>query len=313
MNHAVLIAKLRWTLFKNSLRRRANLFEFIMAALAFGAFSLFDVGVSVGLGALTTVTYHHDFFAPLFAVVLGGILIVWQLMPLFTASFGSDLNISRFRIYPLTTRSLFFIDLMLGFFDPVALLATILVAGVFAGVVVASPRSAPVAGLGLLLFVLFNIGLARYIQRLLASLFASRRRKELLALFIFLLLLAPQTLIMMQRRPIERGGGPRDTTGVRYVRLHEAEEEQRVRDLRAAGEAIRWTPPGLAAAMLNPAGLDAATQFLLLLAGFIFAAAVFGLKYRQLTRDYLGHESGFSRRKKRRSDLTRESARRSTS
>ncbi|MGH9764762.1 MAG: hypothetical protein ACREDR_46540, partial [Blastocatellia bacterium] len=242
----------------------------------------------------TYTGYRLEFFTPVLTIVLAAVSIIWQLMPLFTASFGSDLNVSRFRIYPLGTRSLFLIDMMLGLFDPVALLSLILVAGIFTGVVLASPRSAPVAGLGLVAFVAFNIALARYVQRLLAGLFASRRRKELLALFVFLLLLAPQTLIMMRQRPANRIG-KRHANGELELEF----AKQRFQDMQAVGRAIRWTPPGVAAAALNPEALDFKSEFLILFVGLLFVAGIFALEFNRLASDYQGSGTKRKARKKR--------------
>lgn len=286
MKQAILISKLRWLLFKNSLRNKNNIIEAVAGGIAFFFIALLDLGLSFGMGIIAYTTYDHQVFVPLTSLMLLGILLIWQFVPIFTASFSSDLGISRFRIYPLSARSLFLLDIFIGTFDPISILAIVAILGIFTGVFAKDPRQAPIAALALLMFVGFNVGLSRFIQRLFASFFASRRRKEVVALVIFLLLFAPQIIMMSRSRTNLRQHqtASRRVTGRKQPPLPEA----RTQEIESAARTVWWAPPGLAAATIGRSSSGYSGTFFSLSLMLLFLAAVFGLEFRHLTLDYLG-------------------------
>src|SRR5215471_18303385 len=208
MKHLFLILNLRWMLFKNSIRSKGGWSELIAGILL----GLFLVPADLVLSGLLAVVvyglYNKALFVPAVSCILAAITLAWQLMPLMTASLGSDTDIERFRQYPLSTRDLFAIDLVLGGFAPISLLVYPAVVAVLVGCIARSPANLPVALVSIGLFTVFNVALSRYAHRLISALFSNRKRREIIAVVIFLLVLAPQVVISLTSR--ERGRSIRD-------------------------------------------------------------------------------------------------------
>src|SRR5215831_396444 len=194
MKRVLLILKLRWMLFRNSLRSKGGCSELVSAMLLGLLLVPMDLILSALLGFVVYELYGKDIFVPSVSCILAGITLAWQLIPLMTASLGSDANIERFRQYPLSTRELFAVDLALGAFDPVALLAYPALASVLAGALLRSPGNMPLAVVSMGTFAAFNVILSRYLHRLINLLLSSRKRREVVAVLIFLILLSPQII-----------------------------------------------------------------------------------------------------------------------
>jgi hypothetical protein len=278
MKHVLLILKLRWMLFKNSLRSKSGCAELVSAILLGLLLVPLDLALSAVVGVAVYGLYGKDLFVPAISCILAGITLVWQVVPLLTASLGTDTDIERFRQYPLSMRELFAVDLTLGAFDPVALLAYPSLAAVVAGCVARSPANLPVAFMSMGLFTAFNVILSRYIHRLISALLSNRRRREIIAVVIVLLFLAPQIIVSMGQRGRDRSvtnhdSNPSET--IDYAR----------KTVMTAGEYLAWLPPGLAARNLS-GGVEGVSIIswlaLLAAAGFVFATA--WVEYGKLIR-----------------------------
>src|SRR5215813_1444010 len=195
MRHVSLIVRLRWMLFKNSLRSKSGCAELVSAILLGLLLLPMDLVLSAVLGVTVYGLYRTPLLVPAVSCILGGVTVVWQVIPLLTASLGSDTDIERFRQYPLSIGEMFAVDVTLGIFDPVALLAYPAILAVLVGCVARSPSNLPAGLVSIGLFTAFNVILARYIHRLISALLSNRRRREIFAVLIVLLLLAPQIIL----------------------------------------------------------------------------------------------------------------------
>ncbi|HEY6332120.1 MAG TPA: hypothetical protein VI756_22515, partial [Blastocatellia bacterium] len=199
---------------------------------------------------------------------------------------------SRFRLYPMTSRDLFVVDMLLGLIDPVALLATIPTVGILLGCALRSPGSIPLGLVGLILFLVTNIALSRYVYHLIGALFANRRLKELIAVLIFLLLFMPQFFFSYRERQARSG-------------THGQHQEQDLSKLeeraRAIYRYIEWLPPGLAARSLTgnraasvPADSPGSGALALAVA-LAFASGCIALSYRATDNEYYGRKPVWSK------------------
>jgi ABC-2 type transport system permease protein len=303
MKHLFLILKLRWMLFKNSIRSKGGCSELISAILLGVILVPADLVLSALIGVLVYGLYNKALFVPALSCILAGITVIWQLIPLMTASLGSDADIERFRQYPLSTRDLFVIDLALGSFSPVSLLVYPAIAAVLAGCVARSRANLPLGIISIGLFTVFNVVLSRYAHRLISALLSNRKRREIIAVLIFLLVLTPQVFISLTSRDrsrsvIEHNSNPNETID---------KTEKRI---QAVGDYLAWLPPGVAARNLR-AGTEALSLInwlaLLAAAGFVFGIG--SLEYSRLIKDYYGRTPSSVRLLRRKPKQDRSAAR----
>jgi ABC-2 type transport system permease protein len=285
MQQVLVIFHLQWLLFKNALRSRANVAELVARAIFGAAFIVFDLVLSAGMAVFAYMIPMTPLAVPILSCVLAGFCIAWQSAPLLAASFGGGLDIARLRLYPVSNRKLFALDLSAGFFDPVALLAYPPLAAMFAGIALSVPSSAPTAAAGLAAFVVFNVALARYLQRLLERLLTSRRRKELLLVLVCVIAFLPQALVGLSV-------GGRDGDDVEFAEEPGAQLESLARRAVSLAEYLAWTPPGLAArAAVGEPDESARDRVAPTLGVLLFAAAALLLNYRRLEKDFRGGRS----------------------
>jgi hypothetical protein len=297
MKHVVLIVKLRWMLFRNSLRSKSGWAELVSAVLLGLLLVPMDLVLSSGVFAAVYYLYGKPLLVPVMSCILAAVTLAWQLIPLLTASLGSDLDIEKFRPYPLSTRELFAIDLALGSFDPVALLAYPSLVAVVIACGARSTAALPPALISVGLFTGFNIILSRYVHRLIGALLANRKRREIIAVVVLLLLFSPQVIVSLtsHRRAADisdrRGGGEQAIDRTRKT-------------IVAAGEYLAWLPPGVAARNLS-LSLDEISimGWLAMLGAAGFTIAAGWAEYARLVRDYYGRAP---RRGRRRAEARRD-------
>lgn len=290
MKHLFLILKLRWMLFKNSIRSKGGSSELIAAILLGLLLVPADLVLSGLLAVIVYGLYNKALFVPAITCILAAITLVWQLMPLMTASLGSDTDIDRFRQYPFSTRDLFGIDLVLGGFAPISLLVYPSVVAVLAACIARSPANLPLAVISIGLFTVFNVALSRYAHRLISALLSNRKRREIVAVLIFLLVLAPQFIISLSSRDRNRSIRDHNTNASETI-------DKTEKRIQAVAGYLVWLPPGLAARNLR-AGTEALgiTNWLALLAAVGFVLGIGTLEYSRLIRDYYGRAPGPIRR-----------------
>ncbi len=263
-----IIARLRWRLFRNSLRQRSAKLELLGLVLSglFGA--LFVLGLAFGFGAGAYAFVSTGRLAWM-ALLFWGVFILWQVFPLFFASFTSQFDFRNLLRFPLSLGAFFIVSLAYGLADPIALGALLWLVAMTIGAAAARPELLPAMLLIAATFALLNAFLERLIGSWLERLLARRRTREIVfAVFILLMLSLQFTGIFMER--YSQALAP---WALRAVPL------------------TKVLPAGLAGQALASAGEGHSTLFLLNLAGVAAYAAVFAcLLWRRLRAQYRGEE-----------------------
>src|SRR2546423_15627248 len=101
------VARLRWNIFRNSIRSRrgkANLVSQIIMSIVFG---LFGLGGSIGLGVGAYLISENN--GEWLAAIFWPVLLFWQFFPIMATAFTENLESSNLLRFPLTYRSYFLI------------------------------------------------------------------------------------------------------------------------------------------------------------------------------------------------------------
>lgn len=126
-------------------------------------------------------------------VILLGIFLYWQVIPVMMATTGFALDTRKLLVYPIPHSQLFGIDLLLRAVTSFENL--ILMGGLVAGALV-NPRLAKSGLLAVVAYCAFNLFVASGVKELLSRLLARRRIRELV-MFLFVLCAAlPQLLVV---------------------------------------------------------------------------------------------------------------------
>jgi ABC-2 type transport system permease protein len=126
------------------------------------------------------------------ALFLGCVL--WQVVPLLTASQGATLELKKLLVYPIPPGQLFGVDVALRATG--ALEMILLTAGLTVGLLSNSAVPLKVAPAVFVLFVLFNLLLASALRQQLERLMARRRLGEILVLLLITATALPQLLMV---------------------------------------------------------------------------------------------------------------------
>jgi ABC-2 type transport system permease protein len=182
-----LVARLRWQLFRNSLRTLKGRLE----ALSTAFIGLAMTGLVFGGGALLGITTYflvaHNEWQWLEGLLWIAFLF-WQLYPLFAASFGVQFDFANLLRFPLRFRSFFALSLIYGLFDPGAVTSLFWLLCMWVGLVVARPAMILWGLIVLFLFAAMNLLFARMILLWTEKWLARRRTREVLG-FIFILVM----------------------------------------------------------------------------------------------------------------------------
>jgi ABC-2 type transport system permease protein len=155
------------------------------------------IGLSCAVGVMASragpSTLHADL--PLLFLL---VFLYWQVIPVFSASMGSALDMRKLLLYPAPHGKLFLVEVLLRLTSAAEMVLVLggAAAGLAfnrsAGGAAALPRLlAPV-----LLYVLFNVLLASGMRSVLERLLSRRRVREILAFLMVILWMAPRILVM---------------------------------------------------------------------------------------------------------------------
>ena len=125
----------------------------------------------------------------------GGLVLVflyWQVAPLLVAATGASLDLRKLQAYPIPTRQLFGIEVLLRTTAAVEMLFVLLSAGI--GILL-NPRLPKLGVVAILLFILFNLFLAVGLRDLVARLLAHKRVREIAFMLLVLGVALPQLFI----------------------------------------------------------------------------------------------------------------------
>ena len=179
-----LVARLRWRILRNNLRRKNNRLDLIGLIFA----SLFAAIVVLGLsgafyaGGYSFMSGSH---ASWIAFLFWAIFIFWQIFPVFVAGFGSSFEFRTLLRFPIRLPAFYLIGLAYRLADFSAVAAICWLLSMTAGAAVAQPGVLPIMLLVVAAFVVLNVTIERLLGSWFERLFARRRTREIfLALFV---------------------------------------------------------------------------------------------------------------------------------
>ena len=187
----LLIARLRWDLFRNSLRTIKGRLEAVsigfvwlmMGGLIFGG------GAAMGIAGYVLVSQDHQGWLP---VLFWIVFLYWQLNPLLTAAVGVQFDFANLLRFPLRFGSFFILSLAYGVFEPGAIGSLVWLLCAAVGVGIAAPALFLWALVVVGIFALMNLLMARMILTWLDRWLAQRRTREVMGLILLLLVLGVQ-------------------------------------------------------------------------------------------------------------------------
>ncbi|HVB36272.1 MAG TPA: hypothetical protein VND42_03445 [Candidatus Acidoferrales bacterium] len=265
-----LIARLRWQLFRNSMRTLKGRLEAVSTVFIALAMSGLVFGGGILIGIATFALVERDAWQWI-AGLLWIVLFFWQLYPLFAASVGVPFDFANLLRFPLRFGSFFALSLIYGLFDPGAVAALFWLFCMWVGLGIARPGMLPWGLIVLLLFATQNLLLARMLLAWTEKWLARRRTREVLAVVFILMMLSFQFI------------GP----AINHFQNHQA--RLRTNWVTAVLPAARMLPPGIAARSLTYAlAGDFALAPLWLLFLALYAAAFLLLLRSRLVAQYRG-------------------------
>lgn len=180
-----LIARLRWMLFKNSLRNIKGRLEALSSAILWLMMSglVFGGGIFFGIATYYLVHSNHTSWI---AGLLWIVFVFWQLYPIFAASAGAQFDFANLLRFPLRFSSFFILSLIYGLFDPGAVSSIVWLFAMWIGLVLARPALFLWGFIVLVCFAALNLFFSRMIFAWVEKWLARRRTREVLG-FIFVL------------------------------------------------------------------------------------------------------------------------------
>ncbi len=267
-----LVMGLRWRLFRNSLRKSTAKMNFIMTVITETIWGLLGIGSGIGMifagyylaaesktGILTIIVWAFAFF--------------WQVIPILTAQFAPDFDISGLLRFPLRFPVFFALSVSYGLADPIALTCVFWHVCLGIGIIVARPDLAGlvtlILGASILMNLLFNRMIFTWLDRLLAK----RRTREIMVVVFTLFII-----------------------GIQFSQFLFRQEGSRI-----AHTLTRWMPvltmlpPGRVAAGLVAAFAGQSGNAFMAASGVLLYAVVFaGLYLIRLRAKYRGEDLGES-------------------
>jgi ABC-2 type transport system permease protein len=117
----------------------------------------------------------------------------WQLGPVLTMSLGVSLQMRKVTIYPVTTRTLFAVEVLLRLGGGLEMV--LVLCGLFVGLLAAGTPHGWELALSFVLFVAFNVLLSAGIRNWIEHVFQKRMLREVLVLLVVCATLLPQLLV----------------------------------------------------------------------------------------------------------------------
>lgn len=227
----VAIARVRWQLFINSLRKIRGRLEFVSRILVGVWLSVIGLGCALGLGAAAEYFVSSD-KAGWLAVLLWIVFLLWQLFPVMASAFTETFDSSNLLRFPLSYPSYFLVRLAYGSFDPSTVIGGLWLLGIAVGIGIADVHLLPWAAVVLIVFAAFNILLARVVFAWLERWLALRRTREILGVVFFIVIISFQFIGPLTDRFVKthRPGGVHFTGAMLPV--------ERLLPPRVASEAI---------------------------------------------------------------------------
>jgi len=199
-----LVAGLRWRILRNSLRKKNNALDLIGMGFLAVFVSILVIGPCIGfyfMGYALLSGGRLQWLAPFF----WGIFIFWQIIPIFSAGFGSKFEFRTLLRFPFSGAAFYLIGLAYGLADFPALASICWLSAMTAGAARAMPAALPVMLLVVALFVLLNVTMERLVGSWLERLLARRRTRELFFGLFILSMFCLQFISPLQRYYLKHG------------------------------------------------------------------------------------------------------------
>ena len=180
-----LIGRLRWMLFRNSLRNIKGRLEALSSAILWLMMSGLVVGGGIFFGIATYYLVQHNHWGWL-SGLLWIVFVFWQVYPICAASAGAQFDFANLLRFPLRFSSFFILSLVYGLFDPGAVSSVVWLFAMWIGLVLARPALFLWALVVLVAFAALNLFFSRMVFAWVEKWLARRRTREVLG-FIFVL------------------------------------------------------------------------------------------------------------------------------
>ena len=250
------LASLRWALLRNGLRSIKGKFEVGASAVAYAIYAVMGLGFGLGAGtaAYLLVSNGKWRFLP---VLFWALCLAWQTIPVMLASFQEQFDLSILLRFPVRFGSYFLLWVVFGLADVSTILGGLCCLGILVGITIVRPELFAWVALGLAVFAVFNILLARAVFAWLDRWLAQRKTREILGGVFMVAMLGLQLLnpALHHRHRLPRDATPDQIVAdAQDYRQAQARLKARYEPLLETADAVqRWFPPGLAAGALGQA------------------------------------------------------------
>jgi len=268
----LLVAGLRWRMYRNSLRTFGGKLDVLANVLIAGATGSVALVVGAGLGALAFTLALRGRFSNL-GILFWGIFLAWQFLPILMATFNQEPDSRNLLRFPVRFPAYFALSLAYGVFDPVAVVTMVWFVFVGIGILLARPQLFPIVITALLLLALTSLLLNRVLFSWLEKLLARRRTRETVVALLLMSLVAVQL------------AGP----------LLESHGQKIKPYLKNLVPIMRILPPGLASAGVEDAadfGTRSPRVFSALLLLTVYPCGMGFLLAHRLRQQYRGEDLG---------------------
>ncbi|HTZ76058.1 MAG TPA: hypothetical protein VMB47_19225 [Candidatus Aquilonibacter sp.] len=187
------IARVRWQVFKNSLRTMRGRMEMVSWFFIGIWFAALGVGgaFGLGMGAWWIISHGH---ADWLALLFWPIFAFWIFFPLVATAFTEAFDSGNLLRFPLRYSSFLLANLIYGSIDGSTIVGILWLAGVAIGASIAAPAFAPWTVLALAIFGAANVLLVRSLFAWIERWLAQRKTREIMGIVFFLSIIAFQMI-----------------------------------------------------------------------------------------------------------------------
>jgi ABC-2 type transport system permease protein len=188
MKHARAILWAQWRSLRNSRNSYPGggiAWTTVIAAFWYGMWLVAAITVA-------RVTGNPDNVKMVTLALPGGLLLIflyWQVVPLLMAATGASLDLRKLQVYPIPTRQLFAIEVMLRVTASIEMFMVLIGAAV--GILI-NPLLPDIGALAIVPYIIFNLAFAVGMRDLMARLLAHKRLREIAFLILVMCAALPQ-------------------------------------------------------------------------------------------------------------------------
>lgn len=204
------IARVRWTIFKNSLRTMRGRMEMVSTFFIGLWFVMFGFGGAFAFGFSSYGILSHgsaDFLALLFWAVF----VFWIFFPLLATAFSEPFDSANLLRFPLRYSSFFLANIVYGSIDGSTMVGILWLIGITVGSAFAASTRLPWALLVLALFGLVNVLAVRALFAWIDRWLAQRRTREIMGVLFLVVIIGFQFIGPLANRLGHRRHAPLPT------------------------------------------------------------------------------------------------------